>query len=193
MLAASGTATGILLFEFYRQSANVQLGQAEQAAARGCREISDRYAFLFAGSHETAADRTADEIKRQLTAAVQTALANAPGVEGGIWRASEGSIAYAFPTYEGTGPKTDVPAAELTTIKQVNAETLSSGRPATLRQSGRSQVLALHACPLDGPMSDATAWTMTRVYTGQGPAYRQFMIGLAILTVITTENRTVAL
>ena len=42
-------------------------------------------------------------------------------------------------------------------------------------------------------MSDATAWTMTRVYTGQGPAYRQFMIGLAILTVITTENRTVAL
>ena len=89
MLAASGTATGILLFEFYRQSANVQLGQAEQAAARGCREISDRYAFLFAGSHETAADRTADEIKRQLTAAVQTALANAPGVEGGIWRASK--------------------------------------------------------------------------------------------------------
>ena len=40
MLAASGTATGILLFEFYRQSANVQLGQAEQAAALGCREIS---------------------------------------------------------------------------------------------------------------------------------------------------------
>jgi len=48
-------------------------------------------------------------------------------VEGGIWRASEGSIAYAFPTYEGTGPKTDVPAAELATIKQVNADTLRSG------------------------------------------------------------------
>jgi hypothetical protein len=46
MLAASGTATGFLLFEFYRQSANVQLGLAEQAAARGCREISDRYAFF---------------------------------------------------------------------------------------------------------------------------------------------------
>src|ERR1700733_6119955 len=134
MLAASGTATGFLLFEFYRQSANVQLGQAEQAAARGCREISDRYAFLFAGSREAASDLPADEIKRQLTAAVQTALANATGVEGGIWRASEGSIAYAFPTYEGTGPKTDVPAAELTTIKQVNAEALHSGRPATIRQ-----------------------------------------------------------
>ena len=184
MLAASGTATGFLLFEFYRQSANVQLGQAEQAAARGCREISDRYAFLFAGSRETAADRTADEIKRQLTAVVQTALANATGVEGGIWRASEGSLAYAFPTYEGTGPKTDVPAAELATIKQVNANTLRSGRPATIRQSGRSQVLALHACTLDGPISDVTAWTMTRVFTGQGPAYNQLMIGLAILTAM---------
>ena len=73
------------------------------------------------------ADRTADEIKQQLTAAVRTALAQASGVEGGIWRASEGSIAYAFPTYEGTGPKTDVPAAELATIKQVNADTLRSG------------------------------------------------------------------
>jgi signal transduction histidine kinase len=184
MLAASGTATGFLLFEFYRQSANVQLGQAEQAAARGCREISDRYAFLFAGSREAASDRTADEIKQQLTVAVQTALANATGVEGGIWRASEGSIAYAFPTYEGTGPKTDVPAAELTTIQQVNAETLRSGRPATIRQSGRSQVLALHACPLEGPIGDATAWTMTRVFTGQGPAYKQLTIGLAILTVM---------
>ena len=25
----------------------------------------------------------------------------------------KGSLAYAFPTYEGTGPKTDVPAAEM--------------------------------------------------------------------------------
>ena len=129
MLAASGTATGFLLFEFYRQSANVQLGQAEQAAARGCREISDRYAFLFAGSREAASDRTADEIKRQLTAAVQTALANATGVEGGIWRASEGSIAYAFPTYEGTGPKTDVPVAELTTIKQAMRKRCAAAGP----------------------------------------------------------------
>jgi signal transduction histidine kinase len=184
MLAVSGTATGFLLFDFYRQSADVQVAQAEQAAARGCREISDRYAFLFAGSREVAADRTEDDLKQQLTAAVQTALANATGVEGGIWRASEGSIAYAFPTYEGTGPKTDVPAAELTTIKQINAETLRSGRPGAIRQSGRSQVLALHACPLNGPISDATAWTMTRVFTGQGPAYQRLMIGLAILTVM---------
>ena len=45
-------------------------------------------------------------------------------------------------------------------------------------------MLALHACPLDGPINDATAWTMTRVFTGQGPAYNQLMIGLAILTVM---------
>ena len=56
---------------------------------------------------------------------VQTALRQSSGVEGGIWQADAGSLAYAFPTYEGTGPKTDLPAAELSTIRRVNADALS--------------------------------------------------------------------
>jgi len=41
-----------------------------------------------------------------LTAVVQTALRDRPGIEGGIWQTDAGSLAYAFPTYEGGGPKT---------------------------------------------------------------------------------------
>jgi signal transduction histidine kinase len=41
--------------------------------------------------------------------------------------------------------------------------------------------LAFHACPLQGPLRGVAAWTMTRVFTGQGPAYDQLLVGLAIL------------
>jgi hypothetical protein len=182
MLAASGTATGFLLLEFYRQSANAQVGRAEDVVSRACGEIGDRYAF-FAAGWRGSADTTSSELREQLTTVVQTALARAPGVEGGIWRASEGTLAYAFPTYEGTGPKTDVPTAELSTIGQINADALRGGLPVTIRQIGRSQVLAINACPLKGPLGGVSAWAMTRVFTGQGPAYNQLLVGLAILAV----------
>src|ERR1700716_421581 len=95
---------------------------------------------------------------------VRAALGRAAGVEGGMWHAANGPLAYAFPTYEGTGPKTDLPAAELPAIRQANLDALKSEHPVTIRQSGPSQVLVLHACPLEGPLAEVTAWTMTRVF-----------------------------
>src|SRR5262249_60183273 len=124
-----------------------------------------------------------DTLKGRLVEAAQAALGGAPGVEGGIWQADAGSLAYAFPTYEGTGPKTDLPEAERTSIRQVNGDVARSERPLTMRQTTRSQVLLLHACPIAGPLPNVTAWTMTRVFTGQGPAYNQLLIGLTVLAV----------
>ena len=83
-------------------------------------------------------------------------------MEGGLWSEAGGSLAYAFPTYEGTGPKTDLPSAELASIAQVNADALRDGQPRTVVRAGRSQTLVLQACPLSGPIRDATAWTMAR-------------------------------
>jgi signal transduction histidine kinase len=182
MLATSAAATGFLLFESYRQSANSQIVRAEDLIARSCRDIADRYAFVVAGWNRSTTDID-DTLKQRLVEAVQTALARAPGVEGGIWQADAGSLAYAFPTYEGTGPKTDLPEAERTSIRQVNGDVARSERPLTIRQTTRSQVLLLHACPIAGPLPNVTAWTMSRVFTGQGPAYNQLLIGLTVLAV----------
>jgi hypothetical protein len=44
-----------------------------------------------------------DRLKQELTTVVRVALSSAIGVEGGIWQADAGSLAYAFPSYEGTG------------------------------------------------------------------------------------------
>ena len=180
MLAASALVTGFLLLQFYRQSANVQVSRAEDTVIRACRDIGDRYTFFVSGWHGSSADIDA-RLKSELTDVVRAALGRAANVEGGIWQSTNGSLAYAFPTYEGTGPKTDLPAAELPAIRQANLDALKGERPVTIRQSGQSQVLVLHACPLEGPIAAATAWTMTRVFTGQGRAYNQFLAGLAVL------------
>jgi len=180
LLAASALATGLLLLESYRQSADVQVAQAEDSVVRTCRDIGDRYAFFVAGWKGGNADID-ERLRSELRDVVVAALVRSAGVEGGIWQSASGSLAYAFPTYEGTGPKTDLPAAELPSIRQANLDALRNEQPVTVRQNGQSQVLVLHACPLPGPVAEATAWTMTRVFTGQGRAYNQFLAGLAVL------------
>jgi len=179
MLAVSGVVTGLLLVEFYRQSTNAQVGRAEETVARACRQLADRYQFFVTGWRGGGID---DALKQQLVTVVQTALRQSPGVEGGIWQGDAGSLAYAFPTYEGTGPKTDLPVAELSTIRGVNAEALRESRPGTVHIVGRSQVLVVHACPLRGPFAAVTGWTMMRAFAG-GRAYNQLLIGLAILAL----------
>jgi signal transduction histidine kinase len=183
MLAASGAATAFLFLEFYRQSANAQVGRAEDVVSSACREIADRYEVLLGTVRGPADPVATTELKARLFDVVSAALSRTPGVEGGLWRQGQGSLAYAFPTYEGTGPKTDLPAAELETIRQINADAQRGGLPLTIRQVGRSQVLAVNACPMQGPARDVTAWAMTRVFTGQGPAYNQLLIGLGILAL----------
>ena len=181
MLAVSGSVTALLLVEFYQQSTNTLVSRAEDGVVRACRDLGDRYAFFVSGWHGVRQSEIDGVLKRELVGVVEAALSRASGVEGGLWQAGNGSLAYAFPTYQGTGPKTDVPAAELPAIGQVNADALRDKRPVTIRQAGQSQVLVLHACPLPGPLADVTAWTMTRAFTGLGRAYNQLLIGLVVL------------
>jgi signal transduction histidine kinase len=180
MLAVSGVVIGLLLVEFYRQSTNAQVGRAEETIAHACRELTDRYQFVVTGWRGGNVD---DVLKHELVGVVQAALRRSPGVEGGIWRADAGSLAYAFPTYEGTGPKTDLPSAELSTIRRVNEEAVHEDRPVTTRLVGRSQVLVVHACPLRGPIANVTGWTMMRAFAAEGRAYNQLLVGLALLAL----------
>ena len=180
MLAVSGAATGYLLLESFQQSADARVARAQDLVVRACRDIADRYQFFVSGWSGAPVD---DRLRQELLPVVHSALAGAPGVEGGIWQAESGSLAYAYPTYEGTGPKTDLPAAELSVIRQVNGDAQRSGRPATATNAGRSQSLIVHACPLRGPLQNVTAWTMTRAATAEGPAYTHLLVGLIVLAL----------
>ena len=180
LLCAAAIAASILMVALFRQSATAQIGQANAEIGRACDAIAAAYRFYDAGGP---ASRALDDagLRRDLAAIVLTALRNRPGVEGGIWQGEAGSLAYAFPTYEGAGPKTDLPQAELPRIDEVNEAARREDRPVSSRYDSRSQTLLLTACPLPGPIAQLTGWTMTRVFTFAGRAYWQLMAGLGVL------------
>src|SRR5204862_4560971 len=97
-------------------------------------------------------------------------------------------LAYAFPTYEGSGEKTDLPQAEQQQIREAAEAAALGGIRVDRRRDGRSQVLMLHACPLPGPVPRLAAWTMTRVPTIGGQAYVQAMAGLAALVTVVLAS-----
>lgn len=181
LLVTAAVAAGVLMFGLFRQSATAQVGQREAELGRACDAIAESYRFYSTGWHGPAPAVDDDSFLRGLTTVAETALRTRFGVEGGIWQRNRGSLAYAYPTYEGSGPKTDLPRAELPRIGDVNSAAIAEEHPASRRYVAPSQTLLLAACPLAGPIPDLTAWTMTRVTTFAGHAYRQLMAGLAVL------------
>jgi signal transduction histidine kinase len=175
---------GVLLLSLYRQTTTEQVRRASAAVAHGCDTIAARYQFLVAGTHSPPSDPRASELVRGLTGAVQIALRELPGVEGGIWQTEQGSLAYAYPTYEGTGEKTDLPSAEEPQIREAADASALDGAPVDRRRDTRSQVLLLHACPLTGPIPHLSAWTMARVISTGGRSYIEAMAGLGVLLLV---------
>jgi len=180
LLSAAALAAGTLMVDLFRQSATARAGQAEAEIGRACDAIAAAYRSASLG-REGATGSGEEAIHGDLGAVVESALRDRPGIEGGIWRSDAGSVAYAFPTYPGSGPKTDVPQAELARIQAVNRAALTGDRQTTNRYDASSQILFLSACPLGGSASGLTGWTMTRVFTSAGSGYRQLMAGLGIL------------
>jgi signal transduction histidine kinase len=181
LLVAAAVGSGMLMVGLFWQSATAQAGQAEAEIGRACDAIAGAYRFYTAGWQEPPSGSSDESLRRGLGTLVLTALRHRGGVEGGIWQAGVGSLTYAFPTYQGAEPKTDVPQAELPRIQAVNRAAMAEDRQVSARYDAASQILLLTACPLPGPISGLTAWTMTRVFTFAGRSYRQLMAGLAIL------------
>lgn len=179
---AASIAVALLLLQLSRQTSAAQAARAEAVAARACGLIGERYAFYTSGWPGPAAVPSDAAFRAGLTAAVSLALSQQDGVEGGIWQADAGPLAYAYPTYSGSGPKTDLPAAERGLIAAVNAQAVRDDQPAGRSIASRTGVLLLQACPLGGPVPDMTAWTMARVQaTGD---LRPLQVGLAVLLAL---------
>ena len=181
LLVVAAIAAGVLMVGLFRQSAVARSGQAQAETGQACDAIAAAYRFYSAGWEGPTGDRGAAPLHRDLTTVTQTALRARMGIEGGVWQQGTGPLGYAFPTYQGSGPKTDLPQAELPRIKAINQSALTQDRPVSSRYEAGTQILLMSACPLPGPIPGLTAWTMTRVVTFAGTGYQQLMAGLAIL------------
>ena len=161
-----------MLIALYNETSGQRIERASLAIARACELIAREAVALSANGPSS-----------DVTVAVSHALAGFDGVEGGVWRLSSGSIAYAFPSYEGSGAKTDLPPAEEATIRQVAETAADANRPVAWKRDAPSQVLLLQGCPFPDH-SGRAAWTMTRVVTVGGRPFLLATTGLAFLLVV---------
>jgi len=181
LLCVAASAAGALMVGLFYQSASAQAGEAAAQIARACDSIASAYRFYTTQWSGPSTSLQDTDLRASLTTVVQTALRDRPGIEGGLWQAEAGPLAYAYPTYPGAGPKTDMPQAEVSRIQAINTAAQADDRQTNRQYRAATQVLLIAACPLPGPIPQLSAWTMTRVVTFSGRAYQQLMAGLGVL------------
>ena len=181
---AACVAVSVLLIRLFQQTTAAQVARAEAVIARSCDLIRDRYDAYTAGSQGPVPASDDQRLRHDLTAAVALALLHQDGVEGGLWQSGAGALAYAFPTYQGSGPKTDVPVAERDQIERVNQEAVREQRPVERQSATRTQTILLRACPLGGPLRGLSAWAMSRVQSAVGLVPLQLGLGILMLLMV---------
>lgn len=132
-----------------------------------------------------------DQILRSVTESV---LALAAGVEGGFYAVSDHRLlGYGYPTYQGSGPKIDIPSAERPAIMRV-VETAVERRAATVeRVAGGSDIILFHARPIpDHGAALGAVWTMQRVNGARTTGSRLYGPTMTALLVIAALVATVA-
>ena len=163
---------GVLLYGLFGQTEGVRITQARQQVEDACAHIAQRY------QGASAAARSADNAAGLREVVLQLVLADSSGVEGGIWDRQHGFVAYAYPTYQGSGIKVDVPQAERANIEVAARKVLASGRATLYRRASAREVLLLAACPFD---TGSSAWTMTRVPAVGAASYQRLLVGMSLL------------
>ncbi len=181
-LLAAGVALGLLTASVYRDSAGVQVAAGRAATEQACRAISLRYAKSMPQPAPAAPQTDLLQVLLQLV------LIDVPHVEGGVWQEAGGMLAYAYPTYEGSGVKRDVPVTEQPLIVQLAQQAARTGQPQTDVVRGSREALIVAACPLAPPGAGLAAWTMTRTHAGalaaQGSLH--LALGALLLTLLAS-------
>ncbi|WP_322033862.1 HAMP domain-containing sensor histidine kinase [Paraburkholderia sp. J76] len=139
---------------------------AKQQAAATCMAVASRYDLSMQRPGEANVDL--------MHAVLDLVLVRTEGIEGGFWTpapapgAPNGFLAYAFPTYEGSGVKRDVPEAETPLILRTLRNVAGTGQTrADVVASGADAVIAV-ACPVPHH-AGLLAWMLTRARPPLGP------------------------
>ncbi len=177
LLAACG-ALAVTMTVLYRSSVGAQVAASQQATEGACRTLAARQARSVQ-SDPSAAGRI--DLMQVL---LHLVLVETPQVEGGVWRVGEGNLAYAYPTYEGSGEKRDLPAAEQPLIAELATQAAHDQALRTDVVRGSREAVVITACPLMGTGHDLAAWTMTRASGNALAAQGTLRAGLGALLLL---------
>jgi hypothetical protein len=165
-----------MLIALYKETTSQRTERAAASLGRACDGILREMRVPPPGGSSVVA---APDYSSSVTRALEPFAC----VEGGIWKASAGSLAYAFPSYDGTGQKTDLPQAEEPTIRQI-VETAVTPAGQSNGNAMRGLRLLIQACPLGEGDTGIATWTMTRVITVGGRPFLLTTTGLAFLLIV---------
>jgi len=175
ILAIVSLGLAAVMAVVFRSSAGAQIDAAQNRAELSCSAIAARYAGSLADPQRDAPQLDLLQVLLQLV------LTEQPHVEGGVWRSQGGFLAYAYPTYEGSAAKSDVPPAEQAHIAEVAQVVARTQLPQSDVVRATREALVVSACPLVAPRHDLVAWTMTRTSLGMLDAQRSLRVGLLAL------------
>jgi hypothetical protein len=174
----------LLMHELFEQGVGAQVAQADQRLERVSQETARRFERYRATFESRAFAPDEPSARSDLTLLMGAVLAAYPGVEGGVWRGENDSLAYAFPTHEAGIEKKDLPAAELPQIREIIRSSQAQHAPFARRFDGERASLLIRARPLPGPPDDLTVWVMTRAPLDVGRSYRHLSLGLGALLLL---------
>lgn len=154
-----------LLYVLVSQSAGPLVARARHQASVSCEALSAGAERLRFAVPSAAAGAPAEgaALSGAGQAILDLVLRDRLGMEGGFWKPGAGVLAYAFPTYDGTGIKKDPPSAELERIAATAQRASATGGVVTDVRPGLREAVVFSACPVGQPSAGVTAWTLTRV------------------------------
>jgi len=163
-----------------------QLSVARQSSLAGCEAVASRYDLSTDASQADRAPNT-----ELMHAILDVVLAQTNGVEGGFWRDDRTSSgargtfdAYAFPTYQGSGIKRDIPDAETPLILRALRESAATHASTSAAVEGQNDAVVVAACPVPHH-GGLFAWTLARARPPLGANGRTIVaIIAALLTAI---------
>ncbi len=172
-----------------------QVALAQQQSLAACDAVASRYNLSLQEPGKPNTDL--------MHAVLDVVLARTDGVEGGFWSSSlhsgsppprpappdgappdaSGFLAYAFPSYQGSGIKRDIPAAETPLILSALTAASNDARVAarTVR-NGQDAVLAT-ACPVAGHPG-LYVWMLTRTHPALGVLGETSIAVLAVVLAV---------
>jgi signal transduction histidine kinase len=174
--------------ELVRNSEAARIGDAQRQLDHATAQLQSHYSYVAQGFRQrnvaepdTAAD---NHLLASITASV---LAGIPRVEGGFYfSAGSQLLGYAYPTYQGSGPKSDIPPAERPTILEVAKQAVKTRKPAQKRIDTASDTLLFRAIPLQGTDSPSGAvWVMHHLEGVRGAYQWINEVGLLLLLIVS--------
>lgn len=174
-----------------RQTEAARVGDAAQQLERATRHLAQVYGEVRNSPGGLMPSDPLEPGNDKLLSALTTrALSGLSGVEGGFY-VNDGRrlIGYAYPTYQGSGPKTDIPLAERPAIERVAAGALARQSPVAEEVAAGSDVLLFAARPLaDGGKPVGAIWLMHRLNGVHSPGYRLYSSGLLVLLMVAAAS-----